>query len=105
MHRDWQEAARWVSDEELRPAFTTVVTVIEISPDPSARIEADIDEGEIRASKGDAVVPITEIELELKKGDPRMLFDVALQLLKLRQSAFKRVAKLSEVIDCLNLMD
>ncbi len=82
MHRDWQEAARWVSDEELRPAFTTVVTVIEISPDPSARIEADIDEGEIRASKGDAVVPITEIELELKKGDPRMLFDVALQLLE-----------------------
>lgn len=72
-----------VSDEELRPAFTTMVTrtVIEISPDPSARIEADIDEGEIRASKG-AVVPITESELELKKGDPRMLFDVALQLLE-----------------------
>ena len=71
-----------VSDEELRPTTTVTRTVIEISLDPSARIEADIDKGEIRASKGDAVVPITEIELELKKGDPRMLFDVALQLLE-----------------------
>ena len=37
-----------VHDEELRPVFTTTVarTVIEISPDPSARIEAAIDEGE-----------------------------------------------------------
>jgi triphosphatase len=73
-----------IRDEELGPVFTTTVTrtVIEISPDPSTRIEAAIDEGEIRASKGDAVVPISEIELELKKGDPRMLFDVALQLLE-----------------------
>jgi triphosphatase len=72
-----------VRDEELRPVFTTTVTrtVIEISPDPSARIEAAIDEGEIRTSKG--VVPISEIELELKKGDPRMLFDIALQLLEI----------------------
>jgi inorganic triphosphatase YgiF len=70
-----------VRDEELRPVFTTTVTrtVIEISPDPSARIEAAIDEGEIRTSKG--VVPISEIELELKNGDPRVLFDVALRLL------------------------
>jgi triphosphatase len=46
-----------VRDEELRPVFTTTVTrtAIEISPDPSARIEAAIDEGEIRTSKGDAV--------------------------------------------------
>jgi triphosphatase len=73
-----------VRDEELRPVFTTMVTrtVIEISPDPSARIEAAIDEGEIRSSKGDAVVPISEIELEFKKGDPRVIFDVALQLLE-----------------------
>jgi triphosphatase len=34
-----------VRDEELRPVFTNMVTrtVIEISPDPSARIEAAID--------------------------------------------------------------
>ncbi len=73
-----------VLDEELHPVFTTTVTrtVIEISPESSARIEVAIDEGEIRTSKGDAVAPISEIELELKKGDPRMLFDVALQLLE-----------------------
>jgi inorganic triphosphatase YgiF len=73
-----------VRDEELRPVFTTTVTrtAIEISPDPSARIEAAIDEGEIHTSRGDAVEPISEIELELKKGDPRVIFDVALQLLE-----------------------
>src|SRR3979490_279886 len=73
-----------VRDEELHPVFTTTVTrtVIEISPESSARIEVAIDEGEIRTSKGDAVAPISEIELELKKGDPRVIFDVALQLLE-----------------------
>jgi inorganic triphosphatase YgiF len=73
-----------VRDGELRSVFTTTVTrtMIEISRDPSARIEAAIDEGEIRTSKGNAVVLISEIELELKKGDPRALFDVALQLLE-----------------------
>src|ERR1700704_542053 len=73
-----------VRNEELRPVFTTTVTrtAIEISPDPSAWIEAAIDEGEIHTSRGDAVEPISEIELELKKGDPRVIFDVALQLLE-----------------------
>jgi CHAD domain-containing protein len=41
-----------------------------------------IDKGEIRTCKGDAVAPISEIELEFKKGDPRVIFDVALQLLE-----------------------
>jgi inorganic triphosphatase YgiF len=73
-----------VRDEELRPVFTTTVmrTAIAISPDPSARIEVAIDEGEIRTCSGDAVEPISEIELELKNGDPRVLFDAALQLLE-----------------------
>jgi len=46
-----------IPPEELCPDFTTTVTrtAIEISPDPSARIEAAIDEGEIRTSKGEAV--------------------------------------------------
>jgi triphosphatase len=58
-----------VGDEELHPVFTTTVTrtVIAISLDPSARIEAAIDQGEIRTFKGDAVAPISGIELELKK--------------------------------------
>src|SRR3977135_811140 len=73
-----------VRGEELHPVFTTTVTrtVIQIRPAPSARIEAAIDEGEIRTSRGDAIAPISEIELELKNGDPRVIFDVALQLLE-----------------------
>jgi len=73
-----------VRDRELRPVFTTTVTrtAIAISPDPSTRIEAAIDEGEIRTCNGDAVAPISEIELELKNGDPRVIFDVALKLLE-----------------------
>lgn len=73
-----------VRDQELRPVFTTTVTrtTIEISPDPSICIEAAIDEGEIRTCMGDAAEPISEIELELKKGDPHVIFDLALKLLK-----------------------
>jgi triphosphatase len=85
---DAPKTGKWLSDvvrdEELRPVFVTTVTrtAITISPDPSARIEVAIDKGEIRTCKGDAVAPISEIELELKDGDPRVIFDVALQLLE-----------------------
>jgi inorganic triphosphatase YgiF len=85
---DAPKTGKWLSDvvrdEELRPVFVTTVTrtVIAISPDSSARIEVALDKGEIRACNGDAVVPISEIELELKNGDPRVIFDVALQLLE-----------------------
>ena len=85
---DAPKTGKWLSDvvrdEELRPVFVTTVTrtTIAINPDSSARIEVAIDKGEIRACKGDAVAPISEIELELKNGDPRVIFDVALQLLE-----------------------
>src|SRR4029077_2740227 len=64
--------------------FTTSVTrtVIELEPQPSTRIEAAIDVGDIRTADGSGVEPISEIELELKSGDPAALFDVALQLLE-----------------------
>jgi inorganic triphosphatase YgiF len=84
---DAPKSGKWlrdvVRDKELRPVFTTTVTrtAIAISPDPSTRIEAAIDEGEIRTCNGDVVAPISEIELELKNGDPQVLFDAALQLL------------------------
>ena len=73
-----------IGDQELRPVFTTSVTrtVIEIEPHPSTRIEAAIDEGEIRTANGRSVEPISEIELELKSGDPAVLFDAALRLLE-----------------------
>jgi inorganic triphosphatase YgiF len=70
--------------QDLRSVFTTSVTrtVIEIEPNPSTRIEAAIDEGEIRTADGSRMEPISEIELELESGDPAALFDVALRLLE-----------------------
>jgi inorganic triphosphatase YgiF len=69
---------------DLRPVFTTTVTrrAVEIEPQPATRIEAAIDVGEIRAIDGRAVEPISEIELELKSGNPAVLYDVSLQLLQ-----------------------
>jgi triphosphatase len=70
--------------QDLRPVFTTSVTrtVIEIEPHASTRIEAAVDEGEIRSADGSSDVPISEIELELKSGDSAALFDLALRLLE-----------------------
>jgi triphosphatase len=68
---------------DLQPLFATDVTrtTLAIEPAPQTRIEAAIDQGEIRAADGDATEPISEIELELKSGDAAALYDVALQLL------------------------
>ncbi len=68
---------------ELRPIFVTDVmrTTVEIEPVPGTQIEAAIDEGEIRVVGGDAVEPISEIELELMSGDAAGLYDLALRLL------------------------
>ncbi len=73
-----------IRQQDLRPVFTTSVTRtgIEIEPYPSTRIEAAIDEGEIRTADGSGVEPISEIELELKSGDRAALLDVALRLLE-----------------------
>jgi triphosphatase len=67
----------------LRPLFATAVTRtrIALAPSPSLCIEAAIDEGEIRGIGNAAAAPISEIELELKRGEPGALFDTALALL------------------------
>ena len=68
----------------LQPLFATDVTrtTVAIEPAPATRIEAAIDQGEIRAADGGGTEPISEIELELKSGDAAALYDVALQLLE-----------------------
>ena len=68
---------------DLKPLFATDVTrmTFAIEPAPATRIEAAIDQGEIRAAGGGETEPISEIELELKSGDAAALYDVALQLL------------------------
>ncbi len=67
----------------LQPLFATDVTrtTVAIEPAPATRIEAAIDEGEIRAASGNETEPIREIELELRSGDAAALYNVALRLL------------------------
>ena len=68
---------------DLQPRFATDVTrtTVALEPAPETRIEAAIDEGEIRVAGSDVAEPISEIELELRSGDPAVLYDVALRLL------------------------
>jgi triphosphatase len=84
-----------IREKELRSIFTTAVTrkVIEIEPHPSTRIEVAIDKGEIRTADGGAVEPISEIELELKDGDPAPLYDLALRLLEFAEIRLEMSSK------------
>ncbi len=70
--------------DALCPLFVTEVgrETIEFEPLPGTRVEAAVDVGEIRALDGNAVEPISEIELELKCGNPAALYDLALKLLE-----------------------
>jgi inorganic triphosphatase YgiF len=76
-----------IHKEDLRPVFTTTVTrkTIKLNPTPITEIAVAIDQGEIRSADGGAAKPISEIELELKRGDPAALYDLALQLLKIAE--------------------
>ena len=67
---------------ELRPLFVTEVarTAIDIEPKPGTRIEAAVDQGAVRTTDGGRSEAISEIELELKSGDPAALYEIALQL-------------------------
>ncbi|MCB9959469.1 MAG: CYTH and CHAD domain-containing protein [Rhodospirillaceae bacterium] len=76
-----------VDPDALQPVLSTRVVrrvkVLEIPDDPAtgdgaAVIEAALDQGIIEA--GGASEPISEIELELKRGDPAALFTLALAL-------------------------
>jgi inorganic triphosphatase YgiF len=69
---------------DLRPLFATDVTrtSVAIEPSPATRIEAAIDEGEIRAADSGGIEPISEIELELSSGDAAALYEVAMRLLE-----------------------
>src|SRR5262249_13145508 len=73
-----------VAQDELRPLFQTLVrrTTIELEPQSATRIEAAIDEGEIRGVENGRVEPVSEIELEVKSGDPAVAYDLGLRLLE-----------------------
>ena len=67
---------------KLRPVFVTEFkrTSRELEPMPGSRLELCLDRGLVSA--GEAQLPISEIELELKSGSPVQLLDFALQLLE-----------------------
>ncbi len=69
---------------QLQPLFVSEVerVAIEIEPKPGTRIEAAVDCGVIRTADGASSQPISEIELELKSGDPAAVYDLALELLE-----------------------
>ena len=71
-------------DGDLRMLFTTTVrrTTILIEPLPGVRVEAALDMGEIRTEAGGRTAPISEVELELKRGEPTALYDLALRLVR-----------------------
>ncbi len=70
--------------ENLRPLFATDVTRTSVAIElaPATRIEAAIDEGEIRAAGRNGGEPISEVELELSSGDAAALYEVAMRLLE-----------------------
>jgi triphosphatase len=64
--------------EPLRPVFTSRIrrTTRLLHPSPDTAIELAFDQGSI-ASPAGTEVPVCEVELELKEGDPQALFDLA----------------------------
>jgi inorganic triphosphatase YgiF len=69
---------------ELRPVFAshikrTIRHAGNAAETGGAAIEIAFDEGEIRTPDG-AALPVSEVELELKSGDPTALYDLALAL-------------------------
>ncbi len=64
----------------LQPAFVTdFQRTIWLLERPEGTVEIALDAGHIRA--GDNALPLSELELELKAGDSRLLLDIALELL------------------------
>jgi len=72
-----------VNGTPIEPAIETDIlrTTRSVKNASGDEIELAVDRGEIRTStNGGATVPVGEIELELKKGSPSVLYDVARQL-------------------------
>src|SRR5262249_1873444 len=74
-------------------ATDVVRTVVKVEPKADTRIEAAIDEGEVRLAGDHAFEPISEIELELKNGETAVLYDVALRLLDVAAVRIETLSK------------
>ena len=73
------------NEAELRARFTTVVqrTFFRLEPDASTQIAGAVDKGEIRTVDGECTEPVYEVELQLKQGDPAVLYGTGLRLLEI----------------------
>ncbi len=77
---------------ELRPIFTTDVTRAAIPVrSGGTEIEIAIDRGEVRAKRKRA--PISEIELELKRGDPASLMELAKRIAQATHAGYGIASK------------
>ncbi len=76
---DGHDRLQGIHENQLTPVFETDIKRTVHRVVGNASIDVAIDEGEIRTGGG-AVLPVCEIELELKEGDPQALFDLALEL-------------------------
>lgn len=92
--------------DRLAPAFETEVRRTKrllkyrASDGTEAEISADLDVGEIRA--GEASTPLAELELELKTGSPRALYDLALAVneqVPVRIGHFSKAARAGSLAD------
>jgi triphosphatase len=72
-----------LDDGELCPLFKTQLrrTFHKVSTDPSFEIAVALEEGQLCAASGSAAESVCALELELKRGDPAALYDIALRLL------------------------
>jgi triphosphatase len=72
-----------VVGDALRPLFKTQIrrALFKVDPDPSVEIAAALEEGELSAADGDAAEPVCELQLDLNRGDPAFLYNMALRLL------------------------
>jgi triphosphatase len=89
---DWDELLRPSLRRKLQPVFVTDFSrssrMLEFH---GAQIELCMDQGEVRA--GQLTSPISELELELKSGEPVQLFELALAILKIVPFELETVSK------------
>jgi len=89
---EWDEHLRPSLRKKLHPVFVTDFSRNSRMLDfQGAQIELCMDQGEVRTEQHS--VPICELELELKSGEPRLLFELALKILEVVPFELETVSK------------
>jgi triphosphatase len=89
---EWDKHLRPSLRKKLHPVFVTDFTRNSRMLDfQGAQIELCMDQGEVRTEQQN--LPICELELELKSGEPQQLFELALELLNVVPFELEMVSK------------